>query len=154
MSSLGLRLAQSWSWRHDAPTSTAPRAIDSNNIMTTAIARDRSAFDPISTVDDSDYGSDFDEDEETALNILLYAEVGHAEQDWLQPVLPETVEPDARAPVAHIRRSSHFSPQAECSANLSAPGSAAAEESQEIDLLGAEYLQGMRHPKLERHSSD
>lgn len=123
--------------------------------MPAAVPSDQSNFSPISTAAESDYGSDFGEDEETTLrNILAYAEVGHAEQDWLQPVLPETVEPDARAPVAHIRRSPHSSQQAECSANLSVPDTAASEESQEIDIFGAAYLEGKRSFKLERLSSD
>lgn len=84
-------------WRHDAPKiaqATSP------NIMT-----------PSAEAEESDYGSDLDEDD--AFRILTSTERGGSEQESLRPVLPETVDGDERAPAVHIPRSPSSSQPAE-----------------------------------------
>lgn len=88
---------------------------------------------------ESDYGSDFDENDETTLTQLVnFAETGHAEQHWLQPVLPETLEPDDRAPVAYTRPSPRSSQQTTAPWTAELPERGTTNE--EIDLFGATYL--------------
>lgn len=101
---------------------------------------------------ESDYGSDFDENDETTLTSLVsFAETGTAEQQWLQPAFPETVDPNERAPVAHIPLSQHASQSHSTqpwSTGLPVSGKSASQE--EYDLFGAGQVESMHIPSLGR----